>query len=44
MSIAMGNAGPDVKRQATYVTDSNEQEGFAKAMESFILQMKAASS
>jgi len=43
MSIAMGNAGPDVKRQATYVTDSNEQDGFAKAMESFILQQRGMS-
>jgi len=38
ISIAMGNASDDVKRQATYVTDSNEQDGFAKAMESFVLQ------
>lgn len=32
-SFAMGNAADDVKRQATHVTDSNEDEGFAKAME-----------
>ncbi|HUN89427.1 MAG TPA: Cof-type HAD-IIB family hydrolase [Terriglobales bacterium] len=38
VSIAMGNASPEVKRQATYVTDSNEDEGFAKAMEHFVLQ------
>ena len=38
VSIAMSNASPEVKREATYVTDSNEQEGFAKAMERFILQ------
>jgi len=43
MSIAMGNAGPDVKRQATYVSDSNEQDGFAKAMESFVLQQRKMS-
>lgn len=43
MSIAMGNASPEVKQQATYVTDSNEQEGFAKAMEPFILQHQGAS-
>jgi len=38
VSIAMGNASPEVKRQATFVTDSNEDEGFAKAMEHFVLQ------
>jgi hydroxymethylpyrimidine pyrophosphatase-like HAD family hydrolase len=29
----MGNATDDVKRQATHVTASNEEDGFAKAME-----------
>jgi Cof subfamily protein (haloacid dehalogenase superfamily) len=33
MSVAMGNASDDVKRHATYVTASNEDEGFAKAIE-----------
>jgi Cof subfamily protein (haloacid dehalogenase superfamily) len=33
MSFAMGNASDDVKRQATHVTASNEEDGFAKAME-----------
>ena len=33
LSIAMGNATDDVKQQATKVTASNEEEGFAKAME-----------
>ena len=32
-SFAMGNASDDVKRKATHVTDSNEEDGFAKAME-----------
>jgi len=32
-SFAMGNATDDVKRQATHVTASNEDEGFAKAVE-----------
>jgi Cof subfamily protein (haloacid dehalogenase superfamily) len=32
-SFAMGNATDDVKQQATHVTASNEEEGFAKAME-----------
>ena len=33
ISIAMGNASPDVQKQATFVTASNQEEGFAKAME-----------
>lgn len=33
LSIAMGNAGEDVKRQAKRVTASNEEEGFAAAVE-----------
>jgi hypothetical protein len=37
MSIAMGNASPEVQQQATYVTASNEDDGFAKAIERFIL-------
>jgi Cof subfamily protein (haloacid dehalogenase superfamily) len=37
VSIAMGNASPDVQGQAQFVTASNEEEGFAKAMETFIL-------
>ncbi|MDQ8727571.1 Cof-type HAD-IIB family hydrolase [Bradyrhizobium sp. LHD-71] len=36
-SIAMGNAGPDVKKQAHAVTGSYNDEGFAKAIEQFIL-------
>ncbi len=36
-SIAMGNASDAVKAKASAVTDSNEEEGFAKAMERFIL-------
>ena len=36
-SIAMGNASPDVQKQARFVTTSNEDEGFARAMEAFIL-------
>ncbi|HEV3046012.1 MAG TPA: Cof-type HAD-IIB family hydrolase [Solirubrobacteraceae bacterium] len=38
LSIAMGNAGPEVQRAARRVTASNEQEGFAKAMERFVLR------
>lgn len=33
ISFAMGNAADNVKRRATHVTDSNEQDGFARAME-----------
>jgi len=41
ISIAMGNASPEVQRAATYVTASNEEEGFAEAMEKFVLQRRA---
>jgi hypothetical protein len=37
LSIAMGNASPEVQRQARRVTASNGEEGFAKAMEAFVL-------
>ena len=37
LSIAMGNADPQVKRAARRVTDSNEHDGFAKAVERFVL-------
>ncbi|MGY8665329.1 HAD family hydrolase [Bradyrhizobium sp. UFLA05-109] len=33
LSIAMGNATDNIKQQATYVTTTNEQEGFAGAIE-----------
>jgi Cof subfamily protein (haloacid dehalogenase superfamily) len=33
ISIAMGNATDDVKKQATHVTTSNENEGFAGAID-----------
>jgi hypothetical protein len=42
ISIAMGNASQEVQKSATYVTASNEQEGFAEAMEKFVLQKRAA--
>jgi Cof subfamily protein (haloacid dehalogenase superfamily) len=38
VSIAMGNASPEVQGAATYVTTSNEQDGFANAMERFVLR------
>jgi len=37
LGIAMGNAGPEVQRAARRVTTSNAQEGFAVAVERFIL-------
>jgi hydroxymethylpyrimidine pyrophosphatase-like HAD family hydrolase len=37
VSIAMGNAGPDVQKQARFVTASDDDEGFAKAVERYIL-------
>jgi Cof subfamily protein (haloacid dehalogenase superfamily) len=37
LSIAMGNADPQVKKAARRVTASNEEEGFAKAVERFVL-------
>jgi len=44
VSIAMGNANSEVQKSATFVTASNEEEGFAKAVEEFILpeQIRAA--
>lgn len=40
-SIAMGNASDEVKMQASAVTDSNQNEGFAKAVRTFVLPMAA---
>jgi len=37
-SIAMGNASDEVKRQAGATTDSCDEEGFAKAVERFMLR------
>ena len=37
VSIAMGNASEEVKRRATFVTTSHADEGFANAVEQFIL-------
>jgi len=38
LSIAMGNASPEVQRAARRVTTSNEAEGFANAIERFVLR------
>jgi Cof subfamily protein (haloacid dehalogenase superfamily)/beta-phosphoglucomutase family hydrolase len=37
LSIAMGNAAPEVQRMAKYVTKSNEEDGFADAVDQIIL-------
>jgi Cof subfamily protein (haloacid dehalogenase superfamily) len=37
LSIAMGYASPQVQQAADFVTDSNREEGFANAVERFIL-------
>jgi Cof subfamily protein (haloacid dehalogenase superfamily) len=38
LSIAMGNGGADVQKAADVVTGSNSEEGFADAVERFILR------
>jgi Cof subfamily protein (haloacid dehalogenase superfamily) len=43
LSVAMGNATDDVKKQASHVTSSNEEEGFAGAID-FILKRTPTSS
>jgi hypothetical protein len=42
VSIAMGNASPEVQASATFVTTSNEEEGFANAIETFVLNRRSA--
>jgi hypothetical protein len=42
LSIAMGNASAEVQGQADLVTDSYDDEGFAKAIERFVLRRPAA--
>jgi hypothetical protein len=41
-SIAMANASADVQRAATFVTASNTEEGFAQAIERFVVRAPAA--
>jgi Cof subfamily protein (haloacid dehalogenase superfamily) len=41
VSIAMGNAFDEVKAQAKFVTKSNEENGFAYAMDHFVLGVAA---
>jgi Cof subfamily protein (haloacid dehalogenase superfamily) len=42
VSIAMGNASSEVQHAARFVTTSNKEEGFAVAMERFVLRTQAA--
>jgi Cof subfamily protein (haloacid dehalogenase superfamily) len=42
LSIAMGNASDEVKAQATHVTDTNDNDGFAKAVQQFVLGARAS--
>jgi hydroxymethylpyrimidine pyrophosphatase-like HAD family hydrolase len=41
LSIAMGNATDDVKKRATHVTTTNENEGFAGAIEMILKNNEA---
>ena len=42
VSIAMGNASPEVQHAATFVTTANTEEGFALGMERFVLREQTA--
>jgi hydroxymethylpyrimidine pyrophosphatase-like HAD family hydrolase len=42
ISIAMANAGTDVRNAAAFVTASNTEEGFALAMERYVLSGRSA--
>ena len=42
ISIAMANAGADVRNAAAFVTSSNTEEGFALAMERYVLSGRSA--
>jgi hydroxymethylpyrimidine pyrophosphatase-like HAD family hydrolase len=44
LSIAMGNASPEVQRAARRVTTSNADKGFARAVDRFILPASPDSS
>lgn len=37
LSIAMGNASPEVQRSARRVTSTNDEDGFARAVDEFVL-------
>ncbi|MGC8472502.1 MAG: Cof-type HAD-IIB family hydrolase [Acidimicrobiales bacterium] len=42
LSIAMGNASPEVQRAARRITTANDAEGFANAVQQFVLPGKPA--
>jgi Cof subfamily protein (haloacid dehalogenase superfamily) len=42
MSFAMGNAADEIKQRATHVTASNEEDGFAKAMDAVVAENSVA--
>ena len=42
LGVAMGNASDEVKAQADFVTDSNQEDGFAKAVELFFISRAPA--
>lgn len=42
LSIAMGNGSANIKSQVDYVTDTNNNDGVAKAIEKFILEKENA--
>jgi Cof subfamily protein (haloacid dehalogenase superfamily) len=37
LGVAMGNADENIKEQADYITDSNNEDGVAKVIEKFVL-------
>jgi hydroxymethylpyrimidine pyrophosphatase-like HAD family hydrolase len=37
IGVAMGNARPEVKKVADYITATNEEDGVAQAIEKFVL-------
>lgn len=41
LGVAVANAAPEIKETADYVTDSNDDDGVAKAIERFVLGQKA---
>lgn len=44
VSVAMGNALPEVQAEATYVTSSNNDDGFARAVKDYLLPYSSAAS
>lgn len=38
MAVAMGNGDQSIKKQADYITDTNDEDGVAKIIENFVLE------